>query len=131
VDRSFDAVLCNHVLEHVPDDRKALGEIFRVLKPGGWAILMVPLSSRAETDEDPTVVDPKERERRFGQDDHVRLYGQDYQARLEAAGFHVTMDHFARSLSDQDLRRYVLDANEVIPLCTKLGLDETDPPALR
>lgn len=89
-DDSFDAVLCIHVLEHVTHDDLALKEIFRVLKPGGWAVLMVPIfENRPATDEDPSVIDPAERERRFGQSDHVRLYGSDYADRCIAAGFRM------------------------------------------
>lgn len=89
-DASFDAILCIHVLEHVADDRRAMRELFRVLKPGGWAVLMVPIrESMPATDEDPNVTDPTERLRRFGQADHVRYYGADYADRLRAAGFRV------------------------------------------
>lgn len=89
-DGSFDAVYCSHVLEHVPDDRRAMREFRRVLKPGGWAILLVPTTAE-RTVEDPTVTDPAERRRRFGQDDHVRRYGPDYAERLREAGFDVTV----------------------------------------
>lgn len=89
-DQSFDILVCNHVLEHVPDDRKAMAEIHRVLKPDGWALLLVPElegdSVSETTDEDPTITDPAERLRRFGQDDHVRRYGWDYLVRLREAG---------------------------------------------
>jgi len=86
----FDLVICNHVLEHVPDDIKAMRELLRVLKPGGHAVLQVPLAvNSATTAEDPAVTDPKERERLYGQFDHVRLYGQDYGDRLIRAGFRV------------------------------------------
>ena len=89
-DGSFDLVLCNHVLEHVPADRVAMREIARVLAPHGVAILQVPLSTRLEqTVEDPMMTDPRERERRFGQFDHVRIYGQDYFDRLNDAGMKV------------------------------------------
>ena len=87
-DGAFDVVHCSHVLEHVPDDRKAIAEFFRTLRPGGWAILNVPVLV-PETDEDPTVTDPAERLRRFGQEDHVRVYGPDYRDRLAGAGFRV------------------------------------------
>lgn len=87
---SIDAIVCNHVLEHVPDDRRAMREFRRVLRPDGWAILQSPIDGRrAETFEDPSVIDPTERERLFGQYDHVRVYGRDYGRRLEAAGFVV------------------------------------------
>jgi 2-polyprenyl-3-methyl-5-hydroxy-6-metoxy-1,4-benzoquinol methylase len=89
-DESFDLIICSHVLEHIPDDRLAIKELFRVLKPGGRAILQVPISaSLPRTIEDPNLTDPKERERRFGQHDHVRIYGADYPVRLGEAGFLV------------------------------------------
>jgi ubiquinone/menaquinone biosynthesis C-methylase UbiE len=89
-DATFDGVICNHVLEHVPDDLGAMRELRRVLKPGGWAMLQVPLAMGLErTYEDPSVTDPAERERVFGQNDHVRLYGRDYADRLRGAGFEV------------------------------------------
>ena len=87
-DRSFDVIYCSHVLEHVEDDRKAMGEFHRVLRDTGWAILLVPISSET-TLEDPSAVDPEERLRLFGQADHVRRYGADYPDRLREAGFHV------------------------------------------
>lgn len=89
-DASFDWVIRNHVLEHIADDRCAMREILRVLKPGGTALLQVPLAlKRATTDEDPSVTDPAVRIQRFGQSDHIRLYGRDYYARLTAEGFDV------------------------------------------
>lgn len=89
-DESFDTIICSHVLEHIPDDKKAMSEIYRVLKPGGWAILQVPHSPILEdTFEDANIIFPKERVKSFGQFDHVRIYGKDYKNRLEKAGFHV------------------------------------------
>ena len=94
-DESFDFVICVHVLEHVPDDRKALREFFRVLRPGGEAVLQVPPSDLAVTREDPSVVTARgERERLFGQYDHVRLCGADYGERIAEAGFEVTREDF-------------------------------------
>lgn len=87
-DDSFDVIYCSHVLEHVPDDRLAMRELRRVLKPGGWAVLNVPVTTD-KTFEDPSIKDPAERERVFGQHDHVRRYGRDYQDRLVESGFHV------------------------------------------
>ncbi len=89
-DHSFDVIYCSHVLEHVPNDRKALRELYRVLKPGGWALLQVPITAK-KTFEDPTIEDPFERKRLFGQIDHVRRYGPDYRERLVEAGFKTTV----------------------------------------
>ncbi len=90
---AFDIVICSHVLEHVPDDGKAMREIHRILKPGGQALLLVPLAiDGGGTDEDASITDPKEREERFGQWDHVRLYGrEDFLRRMSDAGFEVTV----------------------------------------
>jgi SAM-dependent methyltransferase len=91
-ENSFDAIVCNHVLEHVPDDRKAMSELYRVLKPGGWAILQVPISlSSKSTYEDCSIRTSSGREQAFGQADHVRLYGGDYKDRLDQAGFNVSV----------------------------------------
>lgn len=89
-DNFFDVIICNHVLEHVPDDRRAMAELYRVMKPGGWGILQVPLSPLLDrTYEDPSIVSESAREQAFGQSDHVRIYGFDYRSRLEEAGFEV------------------------------------------
>jgi SAM-dependent methyltransferase len=87
-DATFDVIYCSHVLEHVPDDRQALREFYRVLKPRGWAVILVPITVD-KTIEDPSITDPKERLRLFGQDDHVRRYGRDFVGRLQEAGFDV------------------------------------------
>lgn len=87
-ERTFDVIYCSHVLEHVPDDRQAMREFYRVLKDDGWAILLVPITAD-QTIEDPKLEDPVERLRRFGQADHVRRYGPDYVERLQEAGFRV------------------------------------------
>jgi SAM-dependent methyltransferase len=89
-DASFDMILCSHVLEHVDDDRKAIREIRRVLAPGGAALIQVPEEEQLEhTFEDPSITSPEERFEKFGQEDHVRLYGRDFTRRLEEAGFTV------------------------------------------
>lgn len=120
-DDSFDAIVCNHVLEHVPDDRKALNELNRVLKPGGWAMLQVPLDhDRERTLEDPSVTGEAERTRLFGQHDHVRLYGRDYKERLEEAGFSVTVEPYAKKLPAPVVAGQRLDLDEEIYFCRKL-----------
>lgn len=119
-DESVDVVLCVHVLEHVRDDRRAMSEILRVLKPGGWAIMQTPVDrSRQHTLEDPAVTDPRERERLFGQHDHVRSYGRDYWERLERTGFRVTVDDYLRRLGPQVQRRHQLGDDLDVCLCTK------------
>lgn len=85
-DEQFDAIICNHVLEHVPDDRAAMREVHRVLRLGGWASLLVPVRDIDVTLEDPSITDPLDRERLFEQWDHVRMYGRDYVERLSSAG---------------------------------------------
>ncbi len=118
---TFDVAFCNHVMEHVDDDIKAMSELYRVLKPGGWAIIQSPQDwSKATTYEDPAITDPKEREKHFWQDDHLRLFGRDYGRRLEKGGFKVTEDRFVMDeLTAEEVKRYALPANEVIYLCRK------------
>jgi SAM-dependent methyltransferase len=111
----FDVVFCNHVMEHVDDDRKAMKEIYRVLKPGGWGILQIPLfyPLPEQTIEDPTIKDPRKREELFGQDDHVRKYGMDYIDRLEEAGFKVEKN-YVTELSEEQLKQYAIDSQEIL-----------------
>lgn len=119
-DESFDAIVCNHVLEHVNDDRRAMRELRRVLKPGGWALLQAPVDpTRAATFEDATVTAPRERARLFGQYDHVRVYGLDYPKRLKEAGFHVTVDHFIKTVPESRVRDLGIDVRETIYFCRK------------
>jgi SAM-dependent methyltransferase len=117
-DDTFDVIYCSHVLEHVQDDRKAIGEFYRVLKPGGWAILQVPITADT-TFEDPKIINPKERERLFGQYDHARRYGPDYKDRLMEPGFSVTVDGSVRGLDNQAIRRFGLMRNEDVYFCQK------------
>jgi predicted SAM-dependent methyltransferase len=114
-DNEFDIVYCSHVLEHVPDDRKAMREFHRVLKPGGFALLLVPITEE-KTFEDPSITDPKERLRLFGQHDHVRRYGPDYVGRLRDAGFVVNVMHASDFLSPKEIERLAIgtsDAGEI------------------
>lgn len=108
-DASFDVIYCSHVLEHVSDDRRAIRELFRVLRSGGWAILNVPVIA-LHTFEDPSIIDPVERERFFGQSDHVRAYGLDYCQRLEEAGFSVSVFRPGDLLDGSDMIKYGLAA---------------------
>lgn len=108
-DDSFDAVVCNHVLEHVPDDIGAMRELHRVLRPGGLAIMQHPIdNARAETLEDPEVVTPEARLRVYGHEDHKRMYGRDFADRLSAAGFEVTIRRYLDELDDAERARYAL-----------------------
>lgn len=119
-DASFDFILCNHVLEHIPDDKKAMAELYRVMASGGKGIFQVPLGrERLVTYEDPTITDPQEREKAFGQKDHVRLYGQDYAERLADAGFNVNADTYLQDFTEAERYRYGLPNAEKIYLCTK------------
>lgn len=119
-DNHFDCIICYHVFEHIPDDRKAMSELYRVLKPGGWAILQSPIDTeRNETFEDPDVVLPKDRLRIFDQEDHLRIYGRDYKDRLEESGFVVRVDDCVQKLGDNAIRKFCLDRNEDIYLCSK------------
>ncbi|WP_115870473.1 class I SAM-dependent methyltransferase [Marinoscillum furvescens] len=113
---SFDVIFCNHVLEHVADDLLAMREMHRVLKPGGWAILQVPFFPPLpeQTFEDASITSPKEREKAFGQDDHVRLYGQDYADRLQQAGFQVVEEKLVFELPAETVKKYALPAEEII-----------------
>ncbi len=117
-DDSFDVVYASHVLEHVPDDAAAMRELHRVLRPSGWGILQVPISAPV-TDEDPTITDPAERARRFGQDDHVRHYGPDYADRLARAGFQVTIDAYPHRIGIDRVARFGLTATEKLYLVGK------------
>jgi SAM-dependent methyltransferase len=119
-DNSFDIIFCNHVLEHIPDDQKAMQELFRVLKNGGMAILQIPQDySRAITYEDFSITTPEERAKHFGQYDHVRVYGSDYFDRLRSAGFKVEEVNYSQKLSEKEIDTYRLMKDEILPVCTK------------
>ncbi|GMR22233.1 MAG: hypothetical protein BMS9Abin37_0567 [Acidobacteriota bacterium] len=120
-DHTVDAILCSHVLEHIPEDREAVAELYRVLKPGGWAILQVPVSlSLEETMEEPRAQSEKEREMQFGQSDHVRLYGRDYLNRLSAAGFEVEPYNYATAHGITAAHRNGLIVDEDVYVCRKI-----------
>lgn len=117
-DSCFDAIFCVHVLEHIPDDRKAMSEMYRVLSPGGWAILQSPVDwNRPATFEDWSITDPAERFRHFGQKDHVRIYGSDYVDRLRSVGFEVERIAFARELEANLSAKFGLDLSDDIVIC--------------
>ncbi len=121
---SFDAVFCNHVLEHVPDDRAAMRELRRVLKPDGWAVLQTPVDpARATTFEDPAAVRPEDRLRLFGQSDHVRIYGRDLFDRLRECGWAIERVPLARSLGEPLARRHGLDPGEEVIVGRRAALD--------
>lgn len=119
-DDEFDIILCNHVLEHIPDDTKAMQELFRVLKSGGMGIFQIPQDlSRDTTFEDDTITDKKERAKIFGQYDHVRVYGLDYFDKLRSIGFKVDEVDYTSTLSEEDITKYCLAKGEIIPVVFK------------
>lgn len=119
-DNSFDVILCNHVLEHIPDDIQAMRELYRVLKPGGWGIFQIPQDlKRSETFQDNSITDKKERARIFGQYDHVRIYGRDYFDKLRSVGFKVVEEDYTSELKEEEIERYRLAKGEIIPFVRK------------
>lgn len=104
-DQSFDLIICSHVLEHIQDDRKAISELYRVLKDDSMAIIIVPVLTQ-KTFEDPSITDPQERLKTFGQHDHVRLCGKDYADRIRDAGFHVETFTPDTLLSDKEIIKF-------------------------
>ena len=119
-DQSFDVIYCSHVLEHVQDDKRAMREFFRVLKNSGWAILLVPITS-GQTIEDPSIIDPKERLKVFGQEDHVRRYGPNYVDRLREAGFKIEITKVRDLVNDEKeiIEMGLTPASGEIYYCTK------------
>ena len=119
-DNAYDIIFCNHVLEHIPDDTKAMQELFRVLKPGGMGIFQIPQDlSRASTFTDDTIVDQKERAKIFGQYDHVRVYGRDYFDKLRSIGFKVIEEDYTHKIAPELVEKYCLAKGEIIPVCFK------------
>ncbi len=119
-DDSFDVILCNHVLEHIPDDTTAMKELYRVLNKGGWGIFQIPQDlKRAATFEDHSITDQKERAKIFGQYDHVRIYGRDYFDKLRSVGFAVEAVDYTLVLKPSDVEKYCLAKGEIIPVVRK------------
>ncbi len=119
-ENSFDVILCNHVLEHIPDDTKAMQELYRVMKPNGWGIFQIPQDiKREKTFEDNSITDKKERARIFGQYDHVRIYGLDYFDKLRSVGFKVEAIDYTDELTQEEVDKYRLAKGELIPLVRK------------
>jgi len=120
LDNQFDIVLCNHVLEHIADDTKAMQELYRILKPKGMAILQVPQDlSREKTFEDNTITEAKERAKIFGQYDHLRIYGRDYFDKLRSVGFVVIEENYTEKIFPENIDKYRLTKGEIIPVCLK------------
>lgn len=116
----FDLIICNHVLEHIDNDFKAMEEIYRVLKKNGIGILQVPIDeSLSITFEDKTIIDPKKKSELFGQYDHVRKYGKDFYDRLKSVGFKVKKIDVQKNLSEKEIKEYCLPKYEKIPFVIK------------
>jgi ubiquinone/menaquinone biosynthesis C-methylase UbiE len=121
-DNTFDFIYCSHVLEHVPDDRKAIDELYRVLKPNGKALIMVPLNrSLDKTLEDQSYNTPELRLKHYHQSDHLRYYGPDFTDKLEDAGFKILLDEieFIENIDEEDIKKYGIDKIITFFYCAK------------
>ena len=119
-DNYYDVILCNHVLEHIPNDTKAMQELYRVLKPGGMGIFQIPQDlSRTTTFSDDSITNQKERAAIFGQYDHVRIYGRDYFEKLRSIGFTVVEEDYTAKIASELVEKYCLAKGEIIPICFK------------
>lgn len=119
-DNSFDIILCNHVLEHIPNDTLAMKELYRILKPGGMGIFQIPQDyNRTTTFEDNSITDPNKRAEIFGQYDHVRVYGMDYFDKLRSIGFQVIEENYTKKIPQEWINLYRLAPGEIIPVCSK------------
>jgi SAM-dependent methyltransferase len=119
-ENTFDVVFCNHVLEHITDDTKAMQELYRVLKPSGMGIFQIPQDlSRETTFEDNSITDQKERANIFGQYDHVRVYGRDYFDKLRSIGFTVDEVDYTKKIVPEMIERFCLSKGEILPVCIK------------
>jgi len=120
-DNSYDIIFCNHVLEHIENDKKAMTELYRVLKPGGIGIFQIPQDlSRETTYEDFSITSAEGRKAHFGQYDHVRVYGRDYFNKLRNVGFEVEEIQASDISTKEEIEKYRLSANEILPICRKL-----------
>ena len=119
-ENSFDVIFCNHVLEHIEDDKKAMSELYRVLKSGGMGIFQIPQDlTKENTYEDFSITTPEERAKHFGQYDHVRVYGKDYFNRLRGVGFTVNEVNYSEKISTELIEKYSLTKDEILPVCFK------------
>lgn len=117
---SFDIIFCNHVLEHIPNDTKAMEELYRILKKGGMGVFQIPQDrNRLTTFEDDSITDYKERTEIFGQYDHVRIYGLDFFNKLRTIGFYVEKVDYTKNLSPQEITKFGLAEGEILPVCYK------------
>ncbi len=119
-ENSFDIIFCNHVLEHISDDTKAMQELYRVLKPNGMGVFQIPQDiNREKTFEDDSITDKKERAKIFGQYDHVRVYGLDYFDKLRSIGFKVDEIDYTKKIAPELVERFSLMKGEILPVCYK------------
>ncbi|MXV38873.1 methyltransferase domain-containing protein [Flavobacteriaceae bacterium Ap0902] len=117
---SYDVIFCNHVLEHIVEDEAAMKELYRVMKPGGWGIFQVPMKYNLKTTyEDFSITSPEERQKHFGQYDHVRWYGLDYFEKLRNVGFKVRTDYGTGNFTSDEQQKFALMSGEVLPVVLK------------
>jgi SAM-dependent methyltransferase len=117
-DNTFSVIYCSHVLEHVQNDRKAIAELYRVLRQDGWAVLQVPITVE-RTYEDPAIIEPEERKKHFGQQNHVRRCGPDYVERMRSAGFVAEVLRTTDLANESDCARMGLQPDTMIFFCRK------------
>ncbi|MFW9867186.1 MAG: class I SAM-dependent methyltransferase [Candidatus Thorarchaeota archaeon] len=119
-DENFDVILCYHILEHVKNDQRAMQELYRILKPNGWAIIQVPIDFNLKnTFEDPMIISAKDREYYYGHRNHLRRYGRDYIEKLERVGFAVKVDDFIYKINKGSKKKLALSEDEKIIICFK------------
>lgn len=119
-DNSFDVIICNHVFQYIEEDKKAMKNIYNLMKPGGWGIMQVPIdTTRKVTYEDSSITNPQDRLKAFGLKEHVRYYSYDYADRLRDAGFVVTVDDFTATFTDAEIYKYGFWKGDAIYYCSK------------